>query len=101
MSNRVPTPIAMVSPSREPSERTPRWHASSIYPCGVIADDEPDRRPQDLRNNAVLGTAIGGTWAQPPVVVGPPVKEDGDLVARCHRATVRLPLEAGVAVPRF
>ena len=27
-------------------------------------------RPQDLRNNEVLGTAIGGTWAQPLVVVG-------------------------------
>jgi len=58
-------------------------------------------RPQDLRNNEVLGTAVGGTWVQPLVVVGPPVKADGSLVARCRRATVRLPLVAGTALPRL
>lgn len=58
-------------------------------------------RPQDLRNNEVLGTAIGGTWVQPLVVVGSPVKEDGSLVARCRRTTVRLPLAAGTALPRL
>jgi len=58
-------------------------------------------RPQDLRDNEVLGTAVGGTWVQPLVVVGPPVMEDGNVVARCGRATVRLPLVAGIALPRL
>lgn len=58
-------------------------------------------RAQDLRDNEVLGTAVGGTWVQPLVVVGPPVREDGDLVTRCRRTTVRLPIGAGVALPRF
>jgi hypothetical protein len=58
-------------------------------------------RPADLAQNTVLGTIVGGTWIQPLVVVGPPVREDDSLVARCHRVATRLPTAAGFAVPRF
>lgn len=56
-------------------------------------------RAVNLRVNGVIGTAIGGTWAQPLVVVSPPFNEDGDLVTPCRRALVRLPVGAGVARP--
>jgi hypothetical protein len=58
-------------------------------------------RPSDLGPNTVLGTVVGGTWVQPLVIVGPPVREDDTLVARCHRVATRLPTAAGFAVPRF
>jgi hypothetical protein len=58
-------------------------------------------RPADLAQNTVFGTIVGGTWIQPLVVVGPPVREDDSLVARCHRVATRLPTAAGFAVPRF
>jgi hypothetical protein len=53
-------------------------------------------RPADLSGREVSGYAIGGTWAQPLVVVNPPTTEDGDVIARCRRTILRLPQEAGI-----
>ena len=54
--------------------------------------------PRDYRG-AVLGVAIGGSWAQPLVLLGPPLDADGDPIQRCRNAILRLPLEAGLALP--
>jgi hypothetical protein len=53
-------------------------------------------RPADLANRTLNGYAIGGTWAQPLVVVNPPASASGRVIARCERTILRLPQEAGV-----
>lgn len=58
-------------------------------------------RPDDLRNNGVIGSAIGGTWAQPLLVVSPPFDLEGESVERCRRVVIRLPIVAGVVRPGF
>jgi hypothetical protein len=58
-------------------------------------------RPIDLFGTAVTGTAIGGTWAEPLVVLNQPVRVDGSTIARCRRVIVRLPVQAGIASPSF
>jgi hypothetical protein len=54
-------------------------------------------RPGDLNGVPINAIAIGGTWAQPLLLVRTPVTEDGRVVARCRQTLLRLPLEAGVA----
>lgn len=58
-------------------------------------------RLRDVSENEVEGIAIGGTWAQPLVVVEPPVDEDGEPVSRCQQVLLRLPIQAGIARPTF
>lgn len=58
-------------------------------------------RPSDLRNNGVIGSAIGGTWAQPLLVVSPPFDVEGESVERCRRIIIRLPIVAGVIRPGY
>lgn len=55
-------------------------------------------RPDDY-HGVVLGIAIGGTWAQPLLLVAPPINARGNTVRNCDTAILRLPLSAGVAVP--
>lgn len=57
--------------------------------------------PADLVRNRVIGTAVGGTWVQPLVVLLPPVRPNGGSVRRCHRAVVRLPQAAGIVAPGY
>lgn len=53
-------------------------------------------RPADLADREIGGYAIGGTWAQPLVVVNPPASENGPVNLRCRRTILRLPIEAGI-----
>lgn len=55
-------------------------------------------RPADF-SGAVLGTAIGGTWAQPLILLARPILRNGNTAERCTRTIIRLPIEAGVARP--
>ncbi|HYF46751.1 MAG TPA: hypothetical protein VD926_11115 [Acidimicrobiales bacterium] len=54
-------------------------------------------RPRDLVGTSVAGAAIGGTWAEPLVVLNVPVRADGALISACSRVMVRLPVQAGIA----
>lgn len=56
-------------------------------------------RPRDF-TGATLGVAIGGTWAQPLVLVGRPLNSNQEPIERCHNAIVLLPIEAGLALPQ-
>jgi hypothetical protein len=53
----------------------------------------------DLVGTTVGGTAIGGTWAEPLVVLSPPNRANGDPILRCRAVMVRLPVDAGLARP--
>ncbi len=56
-------------------------------------------RARDLVGTTVAGAAIGGTWAEPLVVLNVPVRPDGSLIDTCGRVMVRLPVQAGIARP--
>jgi hypothetical protein len=65
----------------------------------VLAAEAGGCAPRDYRG-AVLGVAIGGSWAQPLVLVGKPLNADGEPIERCRNAIIRLPLAAGLALPQ-
>jgi len=56
-------------------------------------------RPEDFRRNGLVGTAIGGTWTQPLLLVSAPFDDEGNDVPRCDRALIRLPVGAGIVRP--
>ena len=58
-----------------------------------------DCRASDFRTTLVVANAIGGTWAQPLLIVGAPTDEEGEPVVRCKRTIVQLPIQAGTIRP--
>lgn len=116
------SPIAVASPAEEPGRDVPLVPEDALDDAELAGSALPIEartavaieltpagrelfaaamgcRPMDFVNNGLVGTAIGGTWTQPLLLVGSPFNESGREVARCARVVLRLPLEAGIVRP--